>query len=199
LGYDEVVELLLRKDRSNKIRLMGNDNGRLPVHIAAKNGHLAAVRALMNQDENTLATVDREGCTPLSLAACGNSKSHAETVKFLIEFGAALSHRQLDGSTPLHQAARSGNESSIRYLLGEDCVISNGEKIDLDERDTRRSTALSLAAAHGHEIVVELLLKHGAGTSGSELGTTPHPDDRDLLSWAAGHGMTEAIQLLLQY
>jgi ankyrin repeat protein len=42
--------------------------------------------------------------------------------------------------------------------------------------------------------VVLLLLKHGA----QYLSKGSIPDDRDLLSWAAGHGMTEALNSLLE-
>jgi ankyrin repeat protein len=194
LGYDGLVILLLRRDTERNVRLTKNDTGQLPIHIAAKNGHLATVKALLDQDGGTLAKEDREGCTPLSLAACGNSKSHAETVKFLIQHGSTLSHRQLDGATAFLQAARNGNETSIRYLLGEDCVIPSDETIDINEWDSRRSTPISIAAWKGHESVVLLLLKHGA----QYLSKGSIPDDRDLLSWAAGHGMTEALNSLLE-
>ena len=192
-GYDGLVELLLRKDKTGNLRLQKDDSGQLPIHIAAKNGHLATLKALLNHDETSLVKEDREGHTPLALAACGNSKNHAETVKLLIQRGAELSHKQLNGATPLHQAAQCGNELSIKYLLGEDCNIPTGEKVDIDGRNSSRATALSLAAAEGHESVVELFLKHGA----QDLGKAVNPGDRDLLSWVAGHGMTEALKSLL--
>lgn len=103
-----------------------------------------------------------------------------------------MSHKQLNGSTPLHQAAQCGNELAIRYILGEDGVIPGGKKIDIDERDSNRATPLSVAATKGHESVVLLLLKHGAYDLGK--GGT----DRYLLSWVAGHGMTEALKSLLE-
>jgi ankyrin repeat domain-containing protein 50 len=81
LGYDKIVELFLRNARGNKVELLEDDSGHIPIHIAAENGHLASVEALLNTNHATIAREDRNGCTALTLAASGVSKNHAETVK----------------------------------------------------------------------------------------------------------------------
>ena len=193
LGYDKIVKVLLENSGEEKAELMEDDNGRLPIHIAAENGHTAAVIALLNRNNNTISREDRKGCSPLSLAACGTSQSHAETVKYLIQRGANICHRQRDGSTPLLLAAMSGNEQSVKYLLGEGYDIPRSQKVNLDERNSRRSSPVSLAIAKGHESVALLLLKYGA----RDVSQNVHPGRRNPLSWAAGHGMFEVVKLLL--
>jgi ankyrin repeat protein len=192
LGYDDLVNFLLRKESTRRVGYICNDLGQLPIHIAAKNGHVTTVKALLDHGEDTLDKVDREGRTPLCLAACGNSKSHAETVKYLVERGSEIAHKQLNRATPLLQAAQNGNDLSIRYLIGEDCRIPNSENLDLNEWNSDRLTPLSLAAIAGHESAVLTLLRNGAKDRGTGALT-----NRDLLSWVAGHGMTEALRLLL--
>jgi ankyrin repeat protein len=116
----------------------------------------------------------------------------------LIQRGADICHRQRDGATPIFQAATCGNEQSVKYLLGENCLIPGDQKVDLDRRNSRRSTPLSFAAAKGHESVVLLLLTHGARDV-SQRAVSKQKDlgRRDPLSWAAGHGMVDAVKALL--
>jgi len=60
----------------------------------------------------------------------------------------------LSSTTPLHEAAASGQNEVILFLL------ANGAKIDA-ERDARR-TPLHMATFYGHADTVDLLAKHGA-------------------------------------
>ncbi|KAG4431327.1 hypothetical protein IFR05_013188 [Cadophora sp. M221] len=192
LGFNKIVESLLRKASTSKIELVGDDETRLPIHIAAKNGHTSTVRALFNRNSASIEIQDHNGSTPLSLAARGPSKNHAETVKFLVENGANISHKQRNGSTPIILAAENGNVQSMKYLLGEGCQLPGKEPANLDERNSGRSTALSLAAKNGHEDAVLLLLSHGA----QDVSKRESPGRRDPISWAAGHGMLEAVKKL---
>ncbi len=58
----------------------------------------------------------------------------------------------------LHQAAQMGHEKVAEVLLRAGAEV--------DAKDNRRNTALSLAAQMGHEKVVEVLLKAGAAING---------------------------------
>ncbi|KAH7323802.1 ankyrin repeat-containing domain protein, partial [Rhexocercosporidium sp. MPI-PUGE-AT-0058] len=159
---------------------------------AAKNGHTSTVRALFNRNSASIEIQDHNGSTPLSLATCGASKNHAETVKFLVESGANVSYKQRNGSTPIITAAENGNVQSMKYLLGKDCLLPGKEPANVDERNSGRSTALSLAAKNGHEDAVLLLLSHGA----QDISKKESPGRRGPISWAAGHGMVEAVKKL---
>ncbi|KAL2059815.1 hypothetical protein VTL71DRAFT_10199 [Oculimacula yallundae] len=192
LGFEKIVESLLRKASTSKIELVGDDEARLPIHIAAKNGHKSAVRTLFKRNSASIEIQDHNGSTPLSLASWGTSKNHAETVKLLAENGANIAHKQRNGSTPMILAAENGNVQSMGFLLGKGCDLPGQVSVNVDERNLGRSTALSLAAKNGHEDAVLLLLSHGA----QELSKREDPGRRDPLSWAAGHDMVEAVSKL---
>ena len=63
-------------------------------------------------------------------------------------------HRSL---TPLYEACRDGNEERVRQLL------PNYSPADLNRQESSNggNTCLHIAAAQGHEQIVQLLLKHG--------------------------------------
>jgi ankyrin repeat protein len=52
--------------------------------------------------------------TPLFLAA---SKNHLEIVRFLLDRGAAINHRDCNGKTPLEHFLENGQHKEIVYLL----------------------------------------------------------------------------------
>ena len=191
LGYDQVVETLLANMKTEDVK---NHMGRLPIHAAAKKGHTKIVERLVKGNARNIEISDRLGSTPLMFAANGKSAAHAETVRILIENGANVLHKRRDGLSAILCAARKGNEESVRYLLGEKITNVPPKAIDIDERDLRRSTPLSVAAAGGFEGIVLLLLRYGAKDVTKREGL----DRRDPLSWAAGFGMIKAIEELLK-
>ncbi|KAI0430926.1 hypothetical protein F5Y09DRAFT_306177 [Xylaria sp. FL1042] len=66
------------------------------------------------------------------------------------------------------------------------------EAVDLDFKDINGETALSWAARSGHEALVELLLKKGAGIDIQDTAS------RTPLSWATGYGEVAVVRLLLK-
>lgn len=94
--------------------------------------------------------------------------------------------RDNNGRTLLAQAAASGNEASVKWLL------STGRVEDPDSRDNYGWTPLSLAAGNGDEAIVKLLLSTGGvdPDSRDNRGQTP-------LSRAAGNGYEAIVKLLL--
>lgn len=63
----------------------------------------------------SLASVDKEGLTPLSWACL---KGHKNVVQFLAEQGAVIDHTDKNGRTPLDLAAFYGDADIVSGLLG---------------------------------------------------------------------------------
>jgi len=77
------------------------------------------------------------------------------TVDALLQGGADPSIKGKKGSTPLHFAARRGNEEIVKVLLEH-------PKVKVDAKDSSGKTALHLACSEGHCRVCKLLLNKGA-------------------------------------
>ena len=95
------------------------------LHIAAKNGHVATVKLLIenNADLNIRheSSFGHNGTTPLSLAAeRGNSLCAIE----LIKAGADVNLASSSGATPLMIAASKGREAIVALLIGFGADVS---------------------------------------------------------------------------
>jgi ankyrin repeat domain-containing protein 50 len=91
-----------------------DDIGRTPLSWAARYGHEALVKLLLEKGAE-LETKDEEyGQTPLSWAA---RNEHEAVVKLLLEKGAKLETKDDIGRTPLSWAAEKGHEAVVKLLL----------------------------------------------------------------------------------
>jgi uncharacterized protein len=79
-----------------------------------------------------------------------------EVIKWLLRHGAVVDQRGPINATPLICAARHGLSETLRVLIANGADINASTEIDDDE------TALMVAAARGHESIVNALLTHGA-------------------------------------
>lgn len=87
------------------------------------------------------------------------------------------------GRTPLHLAARDGDDQSVAELLSE------GARLDL--RDNNGYTPLHLAAGNGHAQAVRILVSHGADSlAKTPYGVTP-------LMSAAEHSHDDVLAILI--
>ena len=77
------------------------------------------------------------------------------TVEALLQAGADPSIKGKKGSTPLHFAARGGNDEIIKVLLEQ-------PKVKVDVKDSYGKTALHVACSEGQSRVCQLLLDKGA-------------------------------------
>jgi ankyrin repeat protein len=151
-----------------------------PLCIAARNGHEAVVKLLLEKGAE-LEAKDRDSRTPLSWAA---ENGYGAVVKLLLEKGAELEAESRDSRTPLSWAARNGHEAVVKLLL------EKGAELEAKDRDTR--TPLSWAAENGYDAVVKLLLEKGAELEAKDR------DSRTPLSWAARNGYGAVVKLLLE-
>jgi ankyrin repeat protein len=155
-----------------------NRERQLGMHLAARWGHEAVVRLLVEQGADVEAR-DEDGQTALHRAA---RYGHEAVVRLLVEQGADVEARDEVGWTALHWAARYGHEVVVRLL------VERG--VDVGARDEDGWTALHSAADNGHEAVVRLLVEQGVDVEArDEVGWTA-------LHRAARHGHEALVQLL---
>ncbi|NGX56459.1 MAG: hypothetical protein K1060chlam5_00702 [Candidatus Anoxychlamydiales bacterium] len=127
-----------------------DENGKTPLAWAAKKGHRAIVRLLIDRGA-TIDQADDLGSTPLVWATWSGDKA---TVRLLLDRGAAIDFVDNIGFTPLVWAAWSGDEEVVRLLLDRGAAIDHAENFG--------STPLAWAKRNGHEATARLLLERGA-------------------------------------
>ncbi len=143
-GQREIAELLASKTPT------------MSMHEAAALGDLPTIRAL-GRWADTLASHSPDGWTPLHLAA---AFANAETVKVLLELGAAPNQRSRNGldNTPLHACAAISHSAAIATVL-----LDHGAEVNA--KQAGGFTALHSAAFNGSTELVRLLLERGAEAS----------------------------------
>ncbi|KAG4253032.1 hypothetical protein FPRO03_14254 [Fusarium proliferatum] len=171
---------------------MKDYNMRGPVSAAAMNGHVDAIRVMLEFSSVQLALEvcehDIDYRTPLMLASIAG---HREVVRVLVESYPSidvLAARDLDGRTALSVAAQHGHIDLVMLLTEASKRLARSND-DLCEqlcysRDRQGRTALSWAAEYGHEQVIEYLaIANEAG-----ILETTDARGRSSLSWAASGG-----------
>ena len=170
-----------------------SNNGDTPLHVAARNGDDDLLSWLLSDshlfDDGDLDERNAADETPLYLATVSGNQ---HTVKRLVRAGASvvgIGAQSNNGDTPLHVAARNGDDDLLSWLLSDSHLFDDG---DLDERNAADETPLYLATVSGNQHTVKRLVRAGASVVGigaqSNNGDTPlhvaaRNGDDDLLSW----------------
>jgi uncharacterized protein len=112
-GNVDVVRTLLSSDRA-AVDDHGPD-GYTALHLAAFFGHLEVARLLLGRgaDPNAVA-LNESRVTPLHSAVAAR---HRDLAALLLTLGASPNSVQRGGFTPLHSAARNGDEAVVDMLL----------------------------------------------------------------------------------
>jgi ankyrin repeat protein len=145
--------------------------GNTPLLRAALADQAANVSALLTARADANAT-DRHGNQALHLAALSGA---TRALGALLTGGASLDARNAEGATPLLLAAfrRGTREGAGAAAVGEeDEDVANallGARADISVADKHGNTAVMLAAAAGHEQLLERLLSAGASPTGANL------------------------------
>ncbi|MGB3479432.1 MAG: ankyrin repeat domain-containing protein, partial [bacterium] len=84
------------------------------IHSAVKNGDMAGIEVLVDNDRGVLNKQDESGKTPLHLAI---ERDFTDIARYLIEHGANTNLTDKDNESPLHYSASAGNLEIGRLLL----------------------------------------------------------------------------------
>jgi len=209
IGLVNTVKKVLSK--SNDDINKKNSEGKTALMLAAANGHLAIVKALITFKAD-VNIQDEYGETAL-LAACWNGhekivnqllaaganpkvvdetgqtalhlaswQGHLAVVETLLSKGLDVNAETASGSTPLHSASWKGADKVAGKLIAAGAKIEN--------KDSDGETPLHKAAFQGNLEVVKVLLAKGADRNAKDaIGFTP-------LQKAEGQGKTEVVKLL---
>lgn len=119
---------------------------------ATERGETSIVRLLLSAGVSP-NTRDKEGWTPLMLAARDNRQDILQT---LLDSGAQPDVRNHQGSTALMMAAMHDHAAVVAVLIKDGASV--------DSQTNQGWTALTYAAWKGHQDIVTMLLRHGADT-----------------------------------
>ena len=131
-GHDkqELGDYIYFHSESN-LGISYTSDGQTPLHVAASYSHASIVEILCRNFPQTINRADREGCTPLHLAARANpgnkqpwplkstnrSPEDTAAVETLLRYGADTNARDREGNTCLHYATAWGNLKIVRILV----------------------------------------------------------------------------------
>lgn len=178
--------------------------GRTPVHYAAANGHLDALRACLGSGRGDPDRADSGGWTPLHCAASGGFGDAVELLIGSSSYDPKLAVTSDGRKSPLDLAAEGGHSHLYDVLGLSDDLFRAAACGDLgmvqrclllgagvDRRDQNGWTPLHRAAFKGRTRVVEFLIDNGAKVDAvDDVGFTP-------LRCAARAGRTETVMVLI--
>ncbi|XP_063614999.1 transient receptor potential cation channel subfamily A member 1 homolog isoform X1 [Penaeus indicus] len=161
-----------------------DENGHVPLHLAARGLHLNCCQALLSAGPREVNVKDKLGNTPLLLAVTTGDVSF-KIAELLVLNGASVKTANRAKRTALHLAAEKGNDK-ILTLLVDNCLES------VHAKETEQQTPLHLAARSGHVASCQLLVGKGADKEAKDTrGYTA-------LHWAAKMGFSECCSQLLK-
>jgi ankyrin repeat protein len=186
LPMDLVGLLLDCAAKTNNALGWHEDYSYSPVQLAAKQGQLDVVQALLSHGSDANVVPPRSKEAPALWLALENE--NLDMVRCLINHGACPNaiHPNMR-HTPLQAASRGG------YIRIVEELIRLGADVNAPPHRFRGATALQFAAMEGFVGIAELLLQNGA-----EVDAPPaHVDGRSALEGAAEHGRLDMVQFLL--
>lgn len=159
---------------------MDND-GRIPLHLAAQEGHLAVVRLLVSHGSQ-VNKKSHDGKTALRAAAI---EGHHNVVEYLLSVDADINYRDADGRSTLYVLALENKHKTAAFLLEKGALV---DIVDLEGR-----TPLHVAAWQGHYELIDVLCKFGANIDAEDN------DCRTALQSASWQGHQRIVQYLLEH
>ena len=142
---------------------IGDRYGTTPLMCAATHGHDQIVRELIRAGADVNGKDNYYKQTALH---CASRWGHSSVIKTLAEAGANLNVQDVDGVTPLMEAAYWGHANVVVELIRAGA--------DVNRKDNTKQTALHWASRRGHSIVIKTLAEAGANLNVQDAdGMTP--------------------------
>jgi 7,8-dihydropterin-6-yl-methyl-4-(beta-D-ribofuranosyl)aminobenzene 5'-phosphate synthase len=151
------------------------------IHKSAKEGDLAKVKALIEENPALANAKNQDQETPLHRAVSGG---HLDIVEFLIAAGADVNAQDNQQRTPLHLACYDGRRDIVEKL------ISHGA--NLEAKFANGTTPLFWTVPGGHTEMFELLVKKGA-----DINVTVD-NGANLLHSVAMYGQKDMAKILIE-
>jgi len=215
-GHADVVHELL--NAGAQVDASPYEESRLPIHEAARAGHLAVVQALLEFGADATPeadTFDDSVPSPFLLACAGGN---LELVLLFLHYGVDINATGKGKETAIHFAAFRGHAEVAQLLIGKGCdsdacndkgwtplmfaaqgghlplvnlLIQNHANVNAEDKDS--ITALCLASQNGHAGTVRRLVEVGA------LHLPTKDTGRRPIHQAALHGHLQCVKLLLEH
>ena len=177
-GHLEIVIYLL----SNKADVtVQTDDGWNVYHIAAYNGNVQIMQALILHNNDYINDVNKKNWTPLHHAVL---KGHLEIVNYLLSNKADTTVQNGTGLNVYHVAAYHGNVQIFQAL-----ILHNNDYIN--DVNKKNWTPLHYAVSKGHLEIVKYLLSNKADV------TVQTDDGRNVYDLAACYGYLQILKALI--
>jgi len=156
------------------------------LHWAAAQGDLELVKSLVEEGKTPVDIRDRDGRTPLLVAAAGGKTA---VIGYLVSQGADLGALDKAGRTALHAAAREGWGNVIAFFGGKGIR----EKISplLSQKDKSGKIPVALAVSENRKDAALQLIALGSPLDVKD------DEGMTILHWASGNGYEEIVRLLV--
>lgn len=190
-GVLETVELLLSRRELDVNAIHPRRYNRTALMLAAQNGKLEIVNALLDRPDTKRDRKDLDGNTALSLATIAGQSDIVETL--LEQKGVCIDSQNSLGSTALILAATttSGRKEIAGKMLIATLLLEQGADTSIKDCEGG-GTAILRAVDAGNVAMVKLLLDYDADIE------TRDDLNRGLLHSAAIDGHEEIVRLLLE-
>ena len=138
-------QLAARLDDDPGLLTAYSPDGWTLMHLAPWAGQPGTTRLLLERGADLTAESKNPLCNqPLNAAVAGpNAETRTACVQLLLEAGADVDNRQVNGNTPLHTAAHSGDSSTV------DALLTYGADVGLRSDDGKSAADYARDGGHG--------------------------------------------------